>query len=96
LNRNLDAPQDLSGNFRDQKNILPLPGSEARFLGRFAPRLVTVPTDIGLARLHKEASSIFFILKRTARKQSDEDIKTEDIKTEDNPAVQLMMSCKCD
>lgn len=44
LNRKLNASQNRSGRFVEEKNILPLPRFEPQMLGRLARSLAAIPT----------------------------------------------------
>jgi hypothetical protein len=46
LYKRLGEPQDLYGYYGEEKNLLPLPEIEPRFLGRPARSLVDVPTEL--------------------------------------------------
>ena len=46
LNRRLGWPQSRSCSFVEEKNILPLPGNEAQFIGRPVRNLFTAAAEI--------------------------------------------------
>jgi hypothetical protein len=46
LYKRMGGAQNQSGNWGIEKNLLPLPGIELRFLGRPVSSLVCIPTEL--------------------------------------------------
>jgi hypothetical protein len=56
LHRKLESPQTRSGSYEEEKNLLPLPGIELRFLGQ-ARNLFTVTNELSSFYLGQKNSS---------------------------------------
>jgi hypothetical protein len=46
LYRGLGGPQSWSGRYKEENNLLPIPGIKSRLLGRPARSLVPIPTEL--------------------------------------------------